>query len=216
MPRPAERSGEAGVDVGGVCAAVRRGRRRSGLARWGGPERSGEAGVRLGVADDGVELRLHLVRQRLGAVLGEDPLSRLAGDGVGVLGARRLPLLAYPPVHEARRAQVAHVLQLMLDSLGYRVVTHTSSREALQAFERAPQSFDLVITDMTMPEMTGDEFARAALTTRSDMPIILCTGFNEQMTEERARDIGIRQLIYKPLVRAKLAEVVKEALANRS
>jgi len=112
--------------------------------------------------------------------------------------------------------QVAHVLQLMLDSLGYRVVIHTSSREALQEFERAPQSFDLVITDMTMPEMTGDEFARAALTTRSDMPIILCTGFNEQMTEERARDIGIRQLIYKPLVRAKLAEVVKEALANRS
>ena len=103
----------------------------------------------------------------------------------------------------------------MLDSLGYRAITHTSSREALRAFESAPQAFDLVVTDMTMPEMTGDEFARAALKIRPDMPIILCTGFNEQMTEERARHIGIRQLIYKPLVRAKLAEVVKEALENR-
>jgi len=112
--------------------------------------------------------------------------------------------------------QVAHVLALMLDSLGYRAITHTSSREALRAFEGDPQAFDLVVTDMTMPEMTGDEFARATLRIRPDMPIILCTGFNEQMNEERARHIGIRQLIYKPLVRAKLAEVVKEALENSS
>ena len=110
--------------------------------------------------------------------------------------------------------QVAHVIQLMLDSLGYRVKAYTSSREALQAFADTPQAFDLVITDMTMPEMAGDEFSRALLRIRPDMPIILCTGFNEQMNEERARQIGIRQLIYKPVVRNALAEIIKDTLGR--
>jgi signal transduction histidine kinase/CheY-like chemotaxis protein len=108
--------------------------------------------------------------------------------------------------------QVAHVLQLMLDSLGYRVTAYTSSREALQAFADTPRTFDLVITDMTMPEMTGDEFARTLLRIRPDIPIILCTGFNEQMNEERARQIGVRRLIYKPVVRNALAEIIKDLL----
>ena len=110
--------------------------------------------------------------------------------------------------------QVAHVMQLMLDSLGYRVKAYTSSREALQAFADTPQTFDLVITDMTMPEMAGDEFSRALLRIRPDMPIILCTGFNEQMNEERARQIGVRKLIYKPVVRNGLAEIIKDTLGR--
>ena len=112
--------------------------------------------------------------------------------------------------------QVAHVLQLMLESLGYQVAAYTSSPEALQAFADAPQGFELVITDMTMPEMTGDEFAKATLQIRPDIPIILCTGFNEQMNEERARQIGVRQLIYKPVVRNTLAEIVKEMLDSQA
>jgi signal transduction histidine kinase/CheY-like chemotaxis protein len=108
--------------------------------------------------------------------------------------------------------QVAHVLQLMLDSLGYEVTGFTSSREALRAFADKPQEFDLVITDMTMPEMTGDEFAKAILQIRPDIPVILCTGFSEQMSEERARQIGVRRLIYKPVVRSTLAEIVKDML----
>jgi CheY-like chemotaxis protein len=108
--------------------------------------------------------------------------------------------------------QSARVMELMLASLGYRVTAFTSSREALRAFEENCQAFDLVITDMTMPDLTGEGLARAALEKRPDTPIILCTGFNEQMNEERARIVGIRRLIYKPIVRKALAGVVRNVL----
>jgi signal transduction histidine kinase/ActR/RegA family two-component response regulator len=110
--------------------------------------------------------------------------------------------------------QIAHVMQLMLESLGYRVVAHTSSRAALKAFETTPQAFDMVVTDMTMPELTGEELARNVLQISPGIPIILCTGFNEHMNEERARHLGIQRLVYKPIVRNALAEVVRSALDN--
>jgi signal transduction histidine kinase/CheY-like chemotaxis protein len=110
--------------------------------------------------------------------------------------------------------QIAHVMQLMLESLGYRVTAYTSSREALQVFRDSPQAFDMVITDMTMPELTGEELARSVLEKRPDIPVILCTGFNEHMNEERARHIGVRRLIYKPIVRNTLADIVRNALDN--
>jgi len=108
--------------------------------------------------------------------------------------------------------QIAHVIQLMLESLGYHVVAHTSSRAALQSFEASPQQFDLVITDMTMPELTGEEFAQSVRLIAPDTPIIMCTGFNEHMNEDRARQIGIQRLVYKPIVRNSLAEIVRRAL----
>jgi CheY-like chemotaxis protein/two-component sensor histidine kinase len=108
--------------------------------------------------------------------------------------------------------QIAHVLQLMLESLGYRVVAYTSSQEALQRFEKTPHSFDLIITDMTMPNLTGEELSQAVLRRAPDMPIVLCTGFNENINEERARQLGIRRFIYKPIVRNTLADIVKQAL----
>jgi CheY-like chemotaxis protein len=67
-----------------------------------------------------------------------------------------------------------------------------------------------------MPEMTGDEFAKAILQIRPDIPIILCTGFNEQMNEERARQIGVRHLIYKPVVRNTLAEIITQTLGRQA
>lgn len=108
--------------------------------------------------------------------------------------------------------QIAHVLKLMLESLDYRVIAHTHSREALGAFEEAPHQFDLVITDMTMPELTGEELAMALRQRVPNIPIILCTGFNEHMNDERARQIGIPFFIYKPVGRSVLADVVKRAL----
>jgi CheY-like chemotaxis protein len=108
--------------------------------------------------------------------------------------------------------QIAHVLQLMLESIGYRVVAHTSSRAALQVFEASPGDFDMVITDMTMPELTGEELARAIRQIEPDIPVIMCTGFNENMNEDRARQLGIRRLVYKPIVRSTLAEIVRNAL----
>jgi len=108
--------------------------------------------------------------------------------------------------------QIAHVLKLMLESFDYRVIAYTRSRDALQAFEESPHQFDLVITDMTMPELTGEELAMALRQMVPDIPIILCTGFNEHINEERARQIGIPYFIYKPVGRRVLADVVKRAL----
>ena len=78
----------------------------------------------------------------------------------------------------------------MLERLGYRVVCRTSSIEALELFKNRPDQFDLVITDMTMPNLTGDKLTRQIMGIRPDIPVILCTGFSEQISEESAKNIG--------------------------
>ncbi len=87
----------------------------------------------------------------------------------------------------------------MLTGLGYEVVGRTSSVEALEVFRVKPRYFDLVITDMTMPNMTGVDLAKDILMIRPDIPIILCTGFSDMISEEKAKNIGIRKFIMKPL-----------------
>ena len=100
----------------------------------------------------------------------------------------------------------------ILEHLGYEVVTSTSGIEALEAFRAQPDKFDLVITDMTMPKMTGDEFATELMRIRPEIPIILCTGFSERITKGKAKGMGIRKFIMKPLVTSELAEAVREML----
>ncbi len=100
----------------------------------------------------------------------------------------------------------------MLERLGYRVTVSISSRDALERFTRRPDSFDLVITDQTMPQLTGDQLARRMLELRPQTPIILCTGFSETMTEEKALEIGITSYLMKPLVMRTLATTVRAAL----
>ena len=100
----------------------------------------------------------------------------------------------------------------MLERLGYSVTTRTGSPEALETFEARPGSFDLVITDMTMPSMTGDELAVRILETRPDIPVIICTGFSSRITPERARTLGISRLMSKPLLKNALAETVRSVL----
>jgi len=100
----------------------------------------------------------------------------------------------------------------MLERLGYRVASRTSSIEALELFKAQPGNFDLVITDMTMPNMTGDKLAAALMAIRRDIPVILCTGFSEQITEEKAKKLGIREYILKPMVMNKLANTVRGVL----
>jgi len=80
----------------------------------------------------------------------------------------------------------------MLAHLGYRALARTGSLEALELFRERPQDFDLVITDMTMPGMTGDRLAREMIGIRPDIPIVMCSGFSEVMTEDQARRTGIR------------------------
>lgn len=111
--------------------------------------------------------------------------------------------------------QLVRMMQAMLEGLGYHVTARTSSVEALEAFRAQPQKFDLVITDQTMPNMTGMDLAQALFRIRPDIPVILCTGFSELVTEERARDMGIRQFIMKPVVRSELAGIVRKVLYGR-
>jgi len=100
----------------------------------------------------------------------------------------------------------------MLERLGYDVVTSTSGTEALEVFRKQPENFDLVITDMTMPKMTGDKLATELLSIRPGIPIILCTGFSERITGEKAKEMGIRKFVMKPLVKSELAKAVREVL----
>lgn len=86
----------------------------------------------------------------------------------------------------------------LFESLGYQVTATTSSSEALELFKETPQSFDLVITDMTMPIITGKELAAHVMALRPGIPVILCTGFSESMDEKQAKDLGISAFVMKP------------------
>jgi PAS domain S-box-containing protein len=100
----------------------------------------------------------------------------------------------------------------VLKRLGYSVTSCTSSIEALELFLSKPGAFDLVITDMTMPNLTGDKLAMELMKIRPDIPIILCTGYSKQISEETASEIGIRAFVYKPIVRADLAKIIRKVL----
>jgi len=109
---------------------------------------------------------------------------------------------------------IAKMLQKMLELLGYKAEYKSSSSEALQEFKKYPEKFDLVITDLNMPGMTGDELAKALVRVRSDIPIILCTGFSKIITEEKMKAIGIRELIMKPVIKSELARVIRKVLES--
>jgi PAS domain S-box-containing protein len=100
----------------------------------------------------------------------------------------------------------------MLSYLGYEVITRSNSLEVLDLFQSQPQRFDLVITDMTMPNLTGDKLAIELMKIRPDIPIILYTGYNESITEEQARKIGIKEFSMKPFVMRDLAETTRKVL----
>ncbi len=104
----------------------------------------------------------------------------------------------------------------ILQRLGYQVTACTSSLEALQHFQRDPAAFDLVITDMTMPRMTGKELAVELLKINPQLPIILCTGFSETITEEAAKRLGIQAFILKPIVMSDLAKTMRKVLDSPS
>jgi PAS domain S-box-containing protein len=111
---------------------------------------------------------------------------------------------------------IADIGRNLLEHLGYKVVARTSSVEALELFRAHPERFDLVITDMTMPNLTGDRLAQKLLKIRSEIPVILCTGFSERITEEKARALGIREFVMKPLVMKDMAQAIRRALDPRA
>jgi PAS domain S-box-containing protein len=112
-------------------------------------------------------------------------------------------------------AALAHIGQTMLTHLGYDVVSYTSSEEALEAFCEAPEHFDLVITDQTMPHLTGADLARALRGLRPDIPIILCTGYSQTMTAEQAAQLGLDAFCMKPLRMRELELTIRGVLTQR-
>jgi len=107
---------------------------------------------------------------------------------------------------------LVNIGQQILESLGYKVVTRTSSLEALELFKIKSEKFDLVITDMTMPGMTGDHLSGEIIKIRADIPIILCTGYSKNISEAMAKRLGIRALAMKPVVVEQLANIVHQVL----
>ncbi len=108
---------------------------------------------------------------------------------------------------------LVEVGQAILSRLGYEVVaTTTDSVAALELFRREPGSFDLIITDYTMPHMTGLDLSKEILSIKPEMPIILCTGFSEKISEQVAKEAGIRELAMKPVTLQSLSEMIQKAL----
>lgn len=109
-------------------------------------------------------------------------------------------------------APIAAIGQRILESLGYSVITRTSSVKALELFHSNPADVDLVITDMAMPNMAGDRLASALMAIRPDIPVILCTGHSKKLSEESALAMGIKALLYKPVTKTDIAKTVRRVL----
>jgi len=107
---------------------------------------------------------------------------------------------------------ILKVEEEVLKKLGYSIAAEESPQDALELFKKNPEQFDLVITDMTMPSMAGDKFAETLIKARSDIPVILCTGFSEIMTKERAESIGIKGFLMKPATMRDLSMIVRKVL----
>jgi two-component system cell cycle sensor histidine kinase/response regulator CckA len=105
--------------------------------------------------------------------------------------------------------------KLTLEDLGYQVTTRTSSVEALELFREKPERFDLVITDMTMPNMTGDVLASELMRIRPDIPVIICTGFSESLNEKTALARGIRAFVMKPVLKSQIARAIRKVLDGK-
>jgi PAS domain S-box-containing protein len=108
------------------------------------------------------------------------------------------------------------VAKSLLESLGYRVTCRSNSLEALELFKDSADGFDLVITDMTMPKMTGDKLASEIKNIRPDIPIILCTGFSSKITPENAKMLGIDAFLMKPIIVEEIAKTVYQLLNTKS
>jgi CheY-like chemotaxis protein len=104
---------------------------------------------------------------------------------------------------------------MMLEFLGYRVTAVNNSPEALRIFLACSKDFDLVLTDQTMPIITGVTLAEEILAQRPDMPIVLCTGYSDQIDREKALQLGISEFITKPYTAASLSTAIRSILDKK-
>lgn len=109
---------------------------------------------------------------------------------------------------------IAKMATHMLSSLGYEPVVTSSSLKALDIFEENPDSFDILVTDQVMPDLTGSELAMKVRATRPDLPVVICSGFSAKLTRAKAEDLGINEFLIKPISRRELGEAIRRALGT--
>ncbi len=109
---------------------------------------------------------------------------------------------------------IVDTLGVILSQKGYHVTTFLNGESALKAFTDNPNQFDLIISDMTMPKMTGDKLSIEILKIRRNIPIIICTGYHEDFAEEKAIEIGIKKYIQKPVIGSELAKIIRDIIDN--
>jgi CheY-like chemotaxis protein len=105
--------------------------------------------------------------------------------------------------------------QKNLERLGYRVVSRTSPIEALELFKKRPNDFDLVITDQTMPGMTGDTLAKELMRIKPGLPVIICTGYSQVIDQQRARARGIKAFVMKPMLVNEIDAAIRRILNTK-
>jgi FixJ family two-component response regulator len=137
----------------------------------------------------------------------DDAVANVPAAAIGVAGNERILL-----VDDDR--SLLDATQAILLRSGYHVVGFSDPEEALTTFRRAPEKWDLVLTDRSMPRLSGEELAWSILQTRDDIPIIMATGFSDEADEQRARQIGIKEFVFKPIVGNDLLLAVRRALAR--
>ena len=106
--------------------------------------------------------------------------------------------------------------QDMMKTLGYEVIVIQNSFDALKLFQKNPEQFDLAVTDQIMPGMTGMDLALKMLEIRPGFPIILCTGYSQNLTKEKIRKAGLKEMLFKPLVVEDLSKAIQKALESES
>jgi DNA-binding NtrC family response regulator len=109
-------------------------------------------------------------------------------------------------------ASMVNLNRQRLERLGYQVKSTTKPVQALEWFSADPDQFDVIITDMTMPRMTGDRLTKEILKIRPQMPVIICTGYSERMSAKKAESLGVRKYIEKPIGARNLASALREVL----
>lgn len=150
---------------------------------------------------EGSTFDVYLPRSELSAARDPAPLRQPSGRGERILVVDDEPM-----VRNAHRR--------LLESLGYVVEVAADGEQALARFREAPGAFDLILTDQTMPRLSGVDLARTVLELRADARVILCTGYSDHVDEERARTLGLSALLTKPIDRATMGAALRKALAR--
>ncbi|MFH0996349.1 MAG: ATP-binding protein, partial [Pseudomonadota bacterium] len=140
------------------------------------------------------------------------PLLEDAKDSKSATVTRKYPTGSESILLVDDEEPILRMEQMMLERLGYQVTTRMSSLDALAAFKANPDFFDLVISDRGMPNMTGDQLAGELIAIRPEIPVIICTGFSDEDDMKRAKAMGVKGFLMKPVAMGDLAEMVRKVL----